>query len=73
MPAVLGGLVGGALLVLGWLWVSGEAAYEDQTAGLNLAIAGVLLVAIGCGVHLWILRRRVARRLVTVRQLWGEQ
>ena len=72
MLAVLGGVAGSALLVLGWIWVSDEPAYENQTAGLNTAIAGVLLVLIGCGSHLWVLRRQVARSLVTVRRQWGE-
>lgn len=72
MPALLAIAVGGALLVLGWVHVSGEAAYENQTAGLNTAILGVLVILVGCGVHLFVLRRRVARRLVRVRRLWDE-
>lgn len=72
MLAVLGGVTGSVLLVLGWIWVSGEAAYENQTTGLNTAIGGALLVLIGCGSHLWVLRRRVARSLITVRRQWDE-
>jgi hypothetical protein len=64
LPAVALGVL---LIGLGWLSVSGEPAFADQTMGLNLAIAGAALACTGCGLHLWALRRRVARRLLELR------
>ena len=67
MFALLGLVVGGLLVTLGWLSVSGEPSFSDQTPGLNLAIAGAAIACVGCGLHLWVLRRRVARRLLALR------
>ncbi|MGQ0845746.1 MAG: hypothetical protein ACT4QF_16620 [Sporichthyaceae bacterium] len=67
IPSALGIL----LVVLGWVAVSGEAAFDDQGVGLNLAIAGAMLVGIGCGFYLWMFRRRIARRLATCKDRYG--
>ncbi|MGQ0626147.1 MAG: hypothetical protein ACT4PP_16050 [Sporichthyaceae bacterium] len=63
IPSALGVL----LLVLGWIDVSGEAAFADQSIGLNLAILGALVVLVGCGFYLWAFRRRMQRRLRALR------
>lgn len=67
MAAAIPGALGVLLLVMGWVSVSGEAAFDDQQAGLNLAILGALVVLIGCGFYLFVFRRRIARRMVAVR------
>lgn len=78
IPSALGAL----LLVFGWVSVSGEAAFDDQQAGLNVAILGALVVLIGCGFYLFAFRRRIARRMAAVRgsvlrserdSEWGEE
>ena len=65
-PSLLAALVlavpGVALVVIGWIAVSGEAAFDDQTVGLNLAILGALVVLAGCGFYLFVFRRRIERR-----------
>jgi hypothetical protein len=63
IPSVLGVL----LLVFGWVLVSGEAAFDDQQGGLNVAILGALVVLIGCGFYLFAFRRRITRRMAGVR------
>jgi hypothetical protein len=63
IPSALGVL----LLVFGWVSVSGEAAFDDQQGGLNVAILGALVVLIGCGFYLFAFRRRIARRVANVR------
>ncbi len=63
IPSALGVL----LLVFGWVSVSGEAAFDDQQTGLNVAILGAILVLIGCGFYLFAFRRRIARRMAAVR------
>ncbi|WP_344601278.1 hypothetical protein [Sporichthya brevicatena] len=62
------------LLILGWISVSGEAAFDDQQSGLNIAILGALVVLIGCGFYLFMFRRRIQRRMRAVRSsVFGEE
>jgi hypothetical protein len=63
IPSALGIL----LLVLGWFSVSGEAAFDDQQVGLNVSILGAIVVLAGCGFYLWVYRRRISRRVITLR------
>lgn len=63
IPTALGVL----LLVFGWVSVSGEAAFDDQQAGLNVSILGALVVLIGCGFYLFAYRARIARRMTALR------
>jgi hypothetical protein len=63
--------IGILLVVLGWVAVSGEAAFDDQTTGLNLAILGAIVVGIGCGFYLFAFRRRIARRIDVLTQRHG--
>ena len=63
IPSALGVL----LLVLGWISVSGEAAFDDQQVGLNLSILGGIVVLAGCGFYLWVYRRRIHRRVAALR------
>lgn len=35
--------LGAALLAIGWYQVSGEFRYDDQVAGMNVAIAGLMV------------------------------
>jgi protein-S-isoprenylcysteine O-methyltransferase Ste14 len=59
--------IGALLVLIGWIDVSGDAAFDDQTAPLNLAIGGALLVFLGCGFYLWTFRRRIGRRIDLLR------
>ena len=63
IPSALGVL----LLVLGWISVSGEAAFDDQQTGLNVSILGAIVVLAGCGFYLWVYRRRISRRVAALR------
>ncbi len=63
VPAAIGVL----LVVLGWSGASGEAAFDDQTTPLNVAILGALVVIVGCGFYLFAFRRRIARRVTVLR------
>ena len=67
IAAAIPSAAGVLLLVLGWMAVSGEAAFDDQQAGLNLAIFGGLVVFVGCGSYLWIFRQRISRRVKALR------
>jgi len=67
IAAVIPGALGVLLLVLGWVSVSGKAAFDDQQSGLNLAILGAIVVLIGCGFYLFVFRRRIQRRMRAVR------
>ena len=60
--ALILGVPGILLIVIGWIEVSGAAAFAGQTVGLNLAIGGALIVLIGCGFYLFAFRRRIRRR-----------
>lgn len=55
--------IGVLLVVFGWLDVSNEAAFDDQSVGLNLAILGAIVVGVGCGFYLWAFRLRLQRRV----------
>jgi protein-S-isoprenylcysteine O-methyltransferase Ste14 len=68
VPAAFGAL----LVLLGWISVSGAAAFDDQTSPLNLAIGGALLVFAGCGFYLWAFRRRIGRRIDVLRAAHAE-
>jgi len=68
IPAAIGAL----LVLIGWINVSGEAAFDDQQVGENLAIGGALLVFLGCGFYLWAFRRRIAGRIDALRAAHGE-
>lgn len=67
IAAAIPGAVGVLLLVLGWVSVSGKAAFDDQTVGLNLAILGALVVLAGCGFYLYVFRTKIARRVKALR------
>jgi|GEM_PF-6107621 len=68
VPTALGAL----LVLIGWIAVSGDAAFDDQTTPLNLAIGGALLVSGGCGFYLWAFRRRIGRRIDALRTAHAE-
>jgi protein-S-isoprenylcysteine O-methyltransferase Ste14 len=68
VPAAIGAL----LVLLGWISVSGAAAFDDQTSPLNLAVGGALLVFAGCGFYLWAFRRRIGRRFDALRAVHNE-
>jgi hypothetical protein len=67
IAAAIPGAVGVLLVVLGWISVSGEPAFDDQTTGLNLAILGALVVLAGCGFYLYVFRTKIARRMKALR------
>jgi len=67
IAAAIPSAVGVLLLVFGWVAVSGEAAFDDQQVGLNVAILGALVVLIGCGFYLFVFRRRITRRVSGLR------
>lgn len=62
IPTALGVL----LVVGGWAAVSGKAAFDDQSTGLNVAILGAIVVFLGCGFYLFAFRQRISRRLAAV-------
>lgn len=69
--ALLSG-IGVALLVAGWVLVSNESVYADQVAGINMAIAGVLVAGAGAIPMLLAGRRAVGvRRLAVLGDLRG--
>jgi protein-S-isoprenylcysteine O-methyltransferase Ste14 len=59
--------IGVVLVLSGWISVSGRAAFGHQTAGLNVAIGGALLVFSGCAFYLWAFRRRIGGRMSALR------
>jgi len=67
LVAAVPAAVGVLLVLIGWINVSGAAAFDDQTAPLNLSIGGALLVFGGCGFYLWAFRRRIGRRMDALR------
>jgi hypothetical protein len=69
--ALLSG-IGVALLVAGWVLVRNESVYADQVAGINMAIAGVLVAGAGAIPMLLAGRRAVGvRRLAVLGDLRG--
>jgi hypothetical protein len=67
MAAAIPAAIGMLLLVLGWMSVSGEAAFDDQQVGLNIGILGGIVVLAGCAFYLWVYRRRIHRRVKALR------
>ena len=67
IAAAIPGAIGVLLVVLGWVAVSGEPAFDDQQTGLNLAILGALVVLAGCGFYLYVFRTKIARRMKALR------
>ncbi|MGQ0629718.1 MAG: hypothetical protein ACT4P1_01650 [Sporichthyaceae bacterium] len=67
IAAAIPSAIGVLLVVLGWTDVSGEAAFDDQSIGLNLAIFGAIVVFVGCGFYLWAFRLRIQRRVRSLR------
>lgn len=67
IAATAPGALGLLLVVLGWIGVSGEATFDEQMAGLNVAILGAIVVLAGCGFYLYVFRIRMHRRVATVR------
>ena len=59
--------IGVALLVLGWAQVRSESVYADQVAGINMAVAGVIVAGAGTIPMLLAGRRAVALRLRRIR------
>ena len=69
--ALLSG-IGVALLVAGWIQVRNESVYTDQVAGINMALAGVLLAGAGAIPMLFAGRRAVGvRRMAVLGDLRG--
>jgi len=62
-PTVILNAVGFALLVAGWVAVSGRVTLADQAPYLNLALAGLLLAGIGNGLYIMATRRTLENRL----------
>jgi protein-S-isoprenylcysteine O-methyltransferase Ste14 len=74
IAAAIPGAVGVVLVVFGWVAVSGEPAFDEQTVGLNLAVLGALVVLAGCGFYLWVFRTRIQRRVKALRaETLGEE
>lgn len=67
LVAALPALVGVVLVVFGWVGVSGRASFANQTAPLNVAILGALVVFAGCGFYLFAFRRRIRTRIAAAR------
>jgi hypothetical protein len=65
MWAFLSG-IGVALVVLGWAQVRGESVYADQVAGINMAVAGVVVAGAGTIPMLLAGRRAVVLRRLAV-------
>lgn len=65
--ACLPAAIGIALVLAGWVSVSGHAAFDGQTKGVNVAIAGAVVVFAGCGFYLWAFRRRIGSRMAALR------
>jgi len=64
--------IGVALVAAGWVLVRNESVYADQVAGINMAIAGVLLAGAGAIPMLLAGRRAVGvRRLAVLGDLRG--
>ena len=69
--ALLSG-IGVALLVAGWVLVRNESVYADQAAGINMALAGVLVAGASAIPMLLAGRRAVGvRRLAVLGDLRG--
>ena len=69
--ALLSG-IGVALLVAGWVFVRNESVYADQVAGINMAIAGILVAGASAIPMLLAGRRAVGvRRLAVLGDLRG--
>ena len=74
IAAAIPSAVGVVLLVLGWISVSGEPAFDDQQVGLNIAVLGALVVLAGCGFYLYVFRIRISRRVKALRvATFGEE
>src|SRR2546423_9879394 len=64
--------IGVALLVAGWAQVRSESVYADQVAGINMAVAGVIVAGAGTIPMLLAGRRAIAlRRLAVLGDLRG--
>ena len=66
LPTVVLNVAGLALLVAGWVAVSGRVTLADQAPYLNLALAGILLAGIGNALYLMATRRTLEQRLQCV-------
>jgi hypothetical protein len=64
--ALLLGVAGFALLILGWLGTSGRAELADQKGYVLLAALGLLTTAAGATIALSLQRRRLTARTVEV-------
>jgi hypothetical protein len=63
LPTVVLNVAGLALLVAGWVAVSGRVTLADQAPYLNLAMAGLLLAGIGNALYIMATRRTLEERL----------
>jgi hypothetical protein len=61
--------IGGFVLILGWVGISGTARLSHQFAWLSLAIVGFLAAAVGNGIWLLAGRRTVGRRMQSLLDL----
>jgi energy-converting hydrogenase Eha subunit C len=68
LPTVVLNVAGLALLIAGWLAVSGRVTLAGQAPYLNLAMAGLLLAGIGNGLYIMATRRTLEDRLRRVHQ-----
>jgi energy-converting hydrogenase Eha subunit C len=63
LPTVVLNVAGLALLVAGWVAVSGRVTLAAQAPYINLAVAGLLLAGIGNALYLMAMRRTLEDRL----------
>jgi hypothetical protein len=61
--------LGGFVLLLGWVGISGTARLSHQFAWLSLAIVGFLAAGVGNGIWLLSGRRTIGRRMQTLLDL----
>jgi hypothetical protein len=59
-------LVGLVLVVVAWVGSAAQDTVSPQLSFVNLGASGVVLVGVGCAVHLLNLRRAVRRRRLDV-------
>ena len=59
-------MVGATLVVAGWYLASGEPSLDDQVGQINLAVAGLVLAAVGHANLIRQMRSRVGERRATV-------
>ena len=70
LPDLLGPVVvivvGVALVLVGWVGAAAQDTVSPQLAFANVGVSGVVLVGVGCAIHLLNLRRAVRRQRLDV-------